>query len=318
MRAHSKGAKESGTTIVVAGDSKGPAEFNLEATTFLDIAAQREFSPLGTLLPTGSYTRKNVGYLWAISNRATVIVETDDDNAPMNGFYRERQRLLRGRNVQHPRWFNAYQMFSDSGIWPRGLPLEQIGEASPDLYYEHLPESTASTPIQQRLADGDPDVDAVFRMTRSLPIEFKQHRTIFLAPGTWCPFNSQNTTWFREAFPLLYLPSFCSFRMTDIWRSFVAQRVAWANGWSIAFSSPDVHQDRNPHDLLSDFEDEVPGYLHNDAIARRLEALDIGEGHLGDSMILCYETLISMGLIGNQELRLLRTWLVELERLQGD
>lgn len=318
MEALSEGAKESGSTIVVAGDAKGPDEFNLDATTFLDVADQCAFTPLGALLPTASYTRKNIGYLWAIGHGAAVIVETDDDNFPMNDFYRERRRLLDGRSVDHPRWFNVYGMFSDSGVWPRGLPIERIGESSPDLHYEHMPEVNISAPIQQGLAEGDPDVDAIFRMTRTLPIQFRKNRTVFLAPGTWCPFNSQNTTWFPEAFPLLYLPSFCSFRMTDIWRSLVAQRVAWANGWSIAFSSPDVHQVRNQHDLLSDFTDEVPGYLNNDAIARRLEALNIREGRINESMIACYETLISMGILGSEELRLLRTWLVEVERLQGD
>ena len=47
--------------------------------------------------------------------------------------------------------------------------------------------------------------------------------------------------------------------MTDIWRSFVAQRIAWTNNWSVLFDEPTVWQERNEHDLMRDFRDEVPG-----------------------------------------------------------
>ena len=73
---------------------------------------------------------------------------------------------------------------------------------------------------------------------------------VALGRGSWCPFNSQNTAWWPDAFPLLYLPSFCSFRMTDIWRSLVAQRIAAENGWWILFHEPTVRQERNEHNLM--------------------------------------------------------------------
>ncbi|MBV5271274.1 MAG: DUF288 domain-containing protein, partial [Afipia sp.] len=79
----------------------------------------------------------------------------------------------------------------------------------------------------------NPDVDAIYRLTLPLPQSFREEQPVALGRNVWCPFNSQNTTWWKEAAPLLYLPSFCSFRMTDIWRSFVAQRIAWENGWHI-------------------------------------------------------------------------------------
>lgn len=63
--------------------------------------------------------------------------------------------------------------------------------------------------------------------------------------------------------------------MTDIWRSFVAQRVAWECGWSVLFHGPTVWQERNDHNLMRDFEDEVPGYLNNSAIREALESLSL-------------------------------------------
>ena len=63
----------------------------------------------------------------------------------------------------------------------------------------------------------DPDVDAVYRLTRKTPLFFdRAAEPVVLASDTWTPFNSQNTLFYREAFPLLYLPCHVSFRMTDI------------------------------------------------------------------------------------------------------
>src|SRR5205807_7157091 len=126
-------------------------------------------------------------------------------------------------------------------------------------------------PIQQGLSDENPDVDAIYRMANPLPVLFDKANSVSLGKNSWCPFNSQNTTWFKEAFPLLYLPSYCSFRMTDIWRSFVAQRIAWTCGWSILFHQSTVRQDRNDHNLMTDFKDEISGYSNNALICKSLQ-----------------------------------------------
>ena len=80
----------------------------------------------------------------------------------------------------------------------------------------------------------------------------------------------------------MYLPAYCSFRMTDIWRSFVAQRIAWENGWNVLFREATVRQRRNPHDLMRDFRDEVPGYVANREICAALQALELEPGTLPD------------------------------------
>jgi hypothetical protein len=104
--------------------------------------------------------------------------------------------------------------------------------------------------------------------------------------------------------------------MTDIWRSFVAQRIAYLNGWGILFHHATVFQERNEHRLLTDFEDEVPGYLNNARIRSALESLSLptGEGSIADAMRLCYQKLIELTLIGSGELTLLDAWLKDLAR----
>lgn len=180
--------------------------------------------------------------------------------------------------------------------------------------WERLPTEVVDCPIQQGLADANPDVDAIYRLVCSLPQTFRGDRRIALSMGTWCPFNSQNTTWWREAYPLMYLPTYCSFRMTDIWRSFVAQRIAWENGWGVLFHEPTMRQERNEHNLMKDFEDEVVGYLKNKDICEALSSLKLraGTDHVGENMILCYETLIGMGLLAQGELDLLAYWLSDM------
>jgi hypothetical protein len=169
-------------------------------------------------------------------------------------------------------------------------------------------------PIQQGLANKNPDVDAIYRMLMPLPVHFKDHEDIALGGGSWCPFNSQNTTWWKEAFPLLYLPSYCSFRMTDIYRSLIAQRIAKGNGWPIMFHQATVEQERNQHNLMKDFVDEIPGYLQVESIGRYLDAISIkaGREHLHDAMTLCYTRLVEEKIFDAKEIELLHAWLKDL------
>jgi hypothetical protein len=210
---------------------------------------------------------------------------------------------------------NVYRYFSDQNIWPRGFPLEKVQQDVPS--YQSLGTMDIDCPIQQGLADENPDVDAVYRLILPLPQTFAKDRRVALTDGCWCPFNSQNTSWWPDAFPLLYLPSYCSFRMTDIWRSFVAQRIAWLNGWAVLFHEPTMWQQRNVHNLLRDFNDEIPGYLHNSEICEALEALHLESGveKIGNNLKICYEKLVDMSLIAREELQLLNAWLKDIGRL---
>jgi hypothetical protein len=150
-------------------------------------------------------------------------------------------------------------------------------------------------------------------MTMPLPINFDENSPIALGLNSWSPFNSQNTSWFREAFPLLYLPSYCSFRMTDIWRSFVAQRIAWTCDWPIMYHNATVWQERNDHSLIKDFEDEVPGYVNNEKICSLLEKLPLQPGtqNICENLIRCYDALTTAGFVGKEEMLLVEAWVSE-------
>ncbi len=271
-------------------------------------------------LPVGHYARKNLGYLIAISEHAPCIYETDDDNAP-NDHWHLREPVTAARRIATPGWCNVYRAFSDALIWPRGLPLDSITAPPPwdtSAGVAALPQEHVRAPIQQGLADGSPDVDAVWRLVLDQDFQFRRGESVVLGRKVWCPFNSQTTWWWPEAYPLLYLPSYCSFRMTDIWRSFVAQRCLWELGCGVVFHAAEAVQERNEHNLMRDFADEVSGYLGNRKIAERLEALSLkpGAGAVCDNLLTCYEAMVSGEFVGKQEMRLVAQWVDDLRAME--
>ncbi len=307
------GCLEHGHNFYVIGDEKSPPEFKLRGCQFFSLEKQFDsgFKFAGAC-PTRHYARKNIGYLLAIRDGAKLIAETDDDNFPYASFWEPRHLRHRVPTASGSGWVNVYRYFSEANIWPRGLPLVEVRKEAPA--FASLPVREQDCPVQQGLNDDNPDVDAIYRLTLPLPQSFRGDRRVALASGAWCPFNSQNTSWWPDAFPLLYLPAYCSFRMTDIWRSFVAQRIAWEHGWSILFHEPTMRQKRNEHDLLKDFEDEIPGYLNNGRIRTELDALKLhaGKDRIGENLRICYGKLVGLGVINPKELDLLDAWLSDL------
>ena len=309
--------------LVVAGDRKGPSAFDLPGCDFLSLADQRTSGfALAELLPVGHYARKNIGYLHAIRAGAACLYETDDDNAPLPEWgprvetVAGARRILPAGNSAAPRWVNVYRHFTaEPQIWPRGFPLERLADPLPACVDAS---AAVRAPVQQGLVNGSPDVDAVWRLTQDRPFDFEARAPLWLGPGQWCPFNTQSTWWWPAAYPLLYVPSFCSFRMCDIWKSFVAQRCLWAMGAGMVFHAPEVRQDRNPHDYSRDFRDEVPGYLQNVRMAEILSGLSLstGEGAVAENLRACYAALAAGKIFPPEELKLVDAWLADIHSLR--
>jgi hypothetical protein len=299
-----------GWSAVVVGDLKSPADWHCDGITYLDVAAQqRLFGPLADLVPYRHYGRKNLGYLYALRHGARLILETDDDNIPYDSFGTGIHPSVEGRLLSGPGWVNVYKHFTTAAIWPRGLPLDALDQAGT----VHALTAPRHCPVQQYLADNDPDVDAIYRLTRKESVFFDRDAAPVVLDGrTWSPFNSQNTVFFQEAFPLLYLPCHVSFRLTDIWRSFVAQAALVHHGYALAFHPATVEQVRNAHDLMRDFADEVVGYLRNREIMEILERLLVsppqrGEG-LQDTAFAMWRLLVTEGVVPAEELPILEAW----------
>jgi hypothetical protein len=82
--------------------------------------------------------------------------------------------------------------------WPRGLPLEDIklSQQLDHRLYRSMNLSMTSIGVVQSLADNDPDVDAIYRLTQPLPFSFPRD-----GPFSFCmvpedklsPYNAQAT-----------------------------------------------------------------------------------------------------------------------------
>lgn len=304
-------------TIVVVGDRKTPVQWECEGIQFLSLSDQLALRyELAAAVSTDHYARKNIGYLWALDHDAHVIAETDDDNAPYDHFLRDVCEVLEAALILDEGWVNMYTLFTHRPVWPRGFPLEAVAE-SLDRDVRVAPVRPLCCPIQQYLADGDPDVDAIFRLTRAESVDFRPGR-FALGAGSYAPFNSQNTIWWPAAFAYLYLPSHVTLRMTDIWRGFIAHRCLKEPDQFLGYCGPTVYQDRNRHSLITDFEDEIPGYLHNRAIVELLRAADLTGLEDTARLRRCYERLVDAGFVPSAELPLLEAWIADFHALTGN
>jgi hypothetical protein len=303
-----------GWRVVLVGDRKGPARVTDPRITFLDLEQQGKLGfTYAAHCPENHYARKNIGYLYAIAQGARVIAETDDDNHPLLGWGEGIDFSPRAvATVTGGRYFNVYRAFTDAPVWPRGFPLREINRAGGAAV--GATPGPAEVAVWQELADDDPDVDAIYRLTRGGRVTFRRDRRLVLGPGVYCPFNSQNTFWRREAFAALFLPGRVTMRYCDILRGYVAQRLFRDRALRLGFGPATVRQERNVHDLMRDFADEVVMYREVEAVVEVLESLS-PSGTMGDGLVAVYTALASANLATPAELAAAQAWVADLRRL---
>jgi len=265
------------------------------------------------LCPWDSYSRKNIAFIGAARAGARFIFETDDDNELTVDYPTLAARTaLFDTTVTAAAHAGTVNLFAeiyhtvDGNVWARGFPLRHIET-------RHTAEETLDCRpgVVQFLVDGNPDVDAIFRLVRGAHLDMQvNRRALPLAiANAFHPFNSQATLWPRELFALMYLPSSCPFRMTDIWRGYIAQRILQERGRCVLFEGPVVRQLRNEHAIYDDFFDEHPGYVQSEQVIETLRATDLSRCDTLDDMLLaCYQSLTRAGVFDRRESILLRAW----------
>jgi hypothetical protein len=311
-----KFAKMADWHLIVVGDKKTPGDWNYPGVTYLSLEHQSELGyEAFDVLPLNHYARKNLGYLYAMQLGAEWIADTDDDNIPYSHWQDiELAEHAALKTVVSPRFPNIYRHFTSEHIWPRGFPLDEILEPSQIVL---KPPLDSRIGVWQFLADGDPDVDAIYRLTLNKPIIFEKREPVRLERGIYSPFNSQNTVWSKSAFEFMLLPAYVSFRFTDILRGYIAQRCLWAGKTFLAFGSATAYQERNPHNYLSDFQSEVPAYLNVKKIIDTLDHInDVGSPD--ELLMTCYQALCDEGYIAQEELTLCQAWINDLRKIYQD
>ena len=60
---------------------------------------------------------------------------------------------------------NVYAYFGRPDVWPRGFPLENINNTDGNNVLSPAGVTKSYSPIKSYLVNGDPDTDAIFRLT---------------------------------------------------------------------------------------------------------------------------------------------------------
>ena len=301
--------------VLVVGDRKTPPDWCCHNVTFLPVAAQSRLSfRVGRYLPYNHYCRKMLGYLYAMSLGAEMMIDADDDNIPRKSwgfpaFAGEYPTLPGGLG-----FVNVYELYTEQHIWPRGYPL-RLAAQSGTAPRSRIRVEQAVVGVWQGLADETPDVDAVYRLTNDQPCSFRDAGHHVLGRGTLSPFNSQNTAFRKETFCLLYLPAFVTFRFTDILRGLVAQPVMWQSGYHLGFTNATVVQKRNTHDYMQDFESEIPMYLQTERVVELVSGAVSAGSDLAGNLFNAYGVLHRADLVTGREMRCLEAWLLDCSDL---
>ena len=310
--------------LAIVGDKKTPSDFmeklgKKENTVYLDVNQQESLGlEFADKTPWNHFSRKNIGFIYAIQHGAEVIFDFDDDNE----LFHEENGLISPPNYridevrkitcEIPNGFNIYSVLNASvpETWPRGYPLKKI--RNPCTYTE-TKETLKNWAVIQPAANNNPDVDAIYRLTRPIPFNFEPD-TIPVAFGkhTYVPYNAQTTLHNKNSFWGLLLPCTVHGRVTDIWRAYFAQRIFFEHDLSFIYSAPQVTQFRNPHDLLGDLESEGDLYFKSEELIRFLSNWNPPSTFIPAQMEALYIELYERNYLEKFDIQYLQLWLKAL------
>ena len=279
--------------LVIVGDKDKPMSYKLSTSFktrmyFLNKTDQLLMdSRFVEELPWNSFGRKNIGYVYAMAHGARIIWDFDDDNTLkfwLNGaapdpdlwigtFVPQQNvntlRVTEVTAVDSEIFFNPYPFLGapSSKAWPRGFPLNRILKIHRNRWaFENKDMPFDEIGTLQSLADFQPDVDAIYRLTEGTPFYFNSSdisvmtddsKVLLLSNKLYTPTNAQATIYFYKAFFTMYLPVTVSGRVSDIWRSYIGQTILSLYNIKTGFlRRPIVDQERNPHDYEADFSAE--------------------------------------------------------------
>jgi hypothetical protein len=276
--------------IIIAG-SGGTPHANVEAlldtlpqhTVYLHPAAERSTRwRVGEFLPLNDHNRFNLALLEAMTYRPDQVLCLDDDNFPVHDDWLVKATdILAKPNWSKPvidaenGWFNPGRVCMPQVVhrgYPQWLRYPERDGGRPDFTLrspggEHVG-------VFASLWIGDPDIDATERIVLDPQVR-EVRNTLVLNTATLAPFDTQSTLVNAALAPLLFMWTEVG-RFDDIWASYLCRAYMNANHWHHAFGKPAVRQDRNPHDLVRDLENEVFGYRYNEPITSFMRSLEGG------------------------------------------
>ncbi len=248
--------------LLMVGDTKTPHKSyqNLvdvyNNVVYLTPEQQDELYPdLSKIIGWKTIQRRNIGFVYAYQNGADIVATVDDDNIPYDSWG---DNILLGQEIEIDEfenlscpYFDAISTTEHNDLWHRGFPIEHL-QVKNNIEYKGKVKITPL--VQAEFWDGDPDIDAICRLSKKPIVKFKPFEPFTTKQLT--PFNSQNTFLHRSVLKHYSVFPYTG-RMDDIWGSYVMQHH-FPN--SVIFAKASVYQARNPQDLVRNLENEVIGY----------------------------------------------------------
>lgn len=274
--------------FIIVGDTKTPhvsyrkLEDKYKNVIYIDPEEQeKDYKQLSDLIGWKSIQRRNIGFVKAYNLGADVIATVDDDNIPYDTWGED---LLIGKKVSVDLYesengvFDPLSVTKSNHLWHRGYPIELLQTRHK---VQNIGKKEIKVLIQADLWDGDPDIDAIARLTFRPEVKFSEITSPY-ASGAMSPFNSQNTFLAREVIPFYAVLPHIG-RMDDIWGGYIVQKYFPD---SLVYNKASVYQDRNAQDLITNLEKEIIGYRNN---LKLINDIDNYKNYLPEATRLFYE-----------------------------
>jgi hypothetical protein len=251
-----KFSKMKGWTLIVVGDKKTPHDLYKSLNcVYLSPEDQENLNKsLSDAIGWNKIMRRNMGFLYAYNQGADIVATVDDDNIPYDNWGED---LYVGKEIEIDLWesdngyFDPLSVTNHNKLWHRGYPLTHVPTKNNVKYVG----KTKRVPlIQADLWDGDPDIDAMCRLSNMPCVKYDTDKPF--GSNQISPFNSQNTFIHKDALPYYMVLPYVG-RMDDIWGGYILQKKFKE---SIIYNKATVYQDRNKQDLITNLENEIIGY----------------------------------------------------------
>jgi hypothetical protein len=253
-------AKEKNWIFIIVGDIKTPHDEyqKLENDNIIYLTPEKQerlYPELSNIIGWKSIQRRNIGFVYAYHKGADIIATVDDDNIPYdnwgdNVYVGQEIEIDLYENIGCP-YFDPISPTNHSDLWHRGFPIEYLSFKNNIEYKGKIKRKIL---IQADFWDGDPDIDAICRLSKKPIVKFESFKPF--GSNQLAPFNSQNTFIARDVIPYYTVLPHIG-RMDDIWGSYIAQ---FYFPQSVVYSQATVYQDRNLQDLVTNLENEIIGY----------------------------------------------------------
>ncbi|XP_068660182.1 probable glycosyltransferase STELLO2 [Aristolochia californica] len=314
--------------LLAIASADTPPDWSLKGAIFLSLDDQAKLNyRVLDHLPYNSFVRKTVGYLYAIQHGARKIFDADDRTHVIDsdldkhfdlelvGEEARRHTILQYSHDNPNRTvINPYIHFGQRSVWPRGLPLENVGEVAHEEFYTEI--YSGKQFIQQGLSNGLPDVDSVFYFTRksqfeAFDIEFdEQAPKVALPQGIMVPVNSFNTLFHSSAFWGLMLPVSVSSMASDVLRGYWAQRILWEIGGFVVVYPPTIY--RNDRIESYPFSEEKDLHINVGRLIKFLVSWRTNKPTLFEKILHLSYVMAEEGFWTEQDVRFTTAWLQDL------